>query len=148
MHENDPELLEREKRRNLAGSQHKTSTPHTHAPGWNEYLASASEANVKADKSTGSVSDLQSETVKYVKARHFDTDGAETNTTAYYTHDTVTGPLSDAKGKEEAMDYKGKLPGDQNPTATTLERKTEATRSEEVVSLTPNESLHYRAERM
>lgn len=67
MHDNDPEvspwpptdnsqpertyplqLLEREKHRNLTQSQHKTSTPHKKdAPGWNEYLASASEANVK-----------------------------------------------------------------------------------------------------
>jgi hypothetical protein len=48
MHDNDPEILELEKRRNLAKIQHKTSTPHAHAPGWNEHLASASEASVKA----------------------------------------------------------------------------------------------------
>ena len=42
------QLLEEEKRRNLRGEQHKTSTPHPkHAPGWNESLASASEAYVK-----------------------------------------------------------------------------------------------------
>ncbi|KAJ3563418.1 hypothetical protein NP233_g6339 [Leucocoprinus birnbaumii] len=103
MHENDPEVLEREKNRNLSRSQHKTSTPHgKDAPGWNEYLASASEANVKADRSTSSPQDLQEETVKYVKARHVDSEGTE-NTTAVYTHDTVTGPLSGAKGKEEVQ---------------------------------------------
>jgi len=41
------QVLEREKRRNLNGSQHKTSTPIDDAPGWNEGLASASEAHVK-----------------------------------------------------------------------------------------------------
>ena len=48
MHDNDPEILELEKKRNLSKQQHKTSTPHAHAPGWNEYLASASEASIKA----------------------------------------------------------------------------------------------------
>ena len=47
MHENDPAVLEREKHLNLQGKQQST---HEHAPGWNEYLASASEAHVKADK--------------------------------------------------------------------------------------------------
>lgn len=64
MHDNDPEvgvlccvrcadqlmkkqILELEKNRNLRGIQHKTSTPHAHAPGWNEHLASASEASIK-----------------------------------------------------------------------------------------------------
>ncbi|KAL9714028.1 hypothetical protein Ac2012v2_002335 [Leucoagaricus gongylophorus] len=104
MHDNDPEVLEREKHRNLTQSQHKTSTPHKKdAPGWNEYLASASEANVKADKlTTGSPEELQSETISYLKARHVDLEGTE-NTTAYYTHDTVTGPLSGAKAKEESQ---------------------------------------------
>lgn len=45
------QLLEQEKKRNLSKSQHKTSTPHKYAPGWNEYLASASEANVKVHRS-------------------------------------------------------------------------------------------------
>lgn len=48
MHDNDPELLEREKRKNLEKKQHLTSTPHeSTAPGWNEHLASSSEAHVK-----------------------------------------------------------------------------------------------------
>ncbi|XP_006458837.1 ctg1 protein [Agaricus bisporus var. bisporus H97] len=102
MHDNNPELLDLEKHRNLTNSQHKTSTPHQkEAPGWNEYLASQSEANVKADRSSAPLKDLQAETVKYVKARHFDTEASESNTTAYYTHDVVSGPLSGAEGKEE-----------------------------------------------
>ncbi|EMD33955.1 hypothetical protein CERSUDRAFT_86730 [Gelatoporia subvermispora B] len=74
-HENDPEVLELEKRRNLTKNQHKTSTPHPEsAPGWNEYLASASEAAVKADRSSGSVGEMQSRTVKHIKDRHHSPD--------------------------------------------------------------------------
>lgn len=47
MHDNDPEVLEREKHRNLRGEQHQTSTPLKHAPGWNESLATTSEAYTK-----------------------------------------------------------------------------------------------------
>ncbi|KAJ7256184.1 hypothetical protein B0H12DRAFT_1286893, partial [Mycena haematopus] len=64
MHDNDPEALEREKERNLEGQQHKTSTPHDHAPGWNEPLASASEATVKADQADGTPDELQKTTVE------------------------------------------------------------------------------------
>ena len=41
------QVLEKEKHRNLNAEQHKTSTTIKNAPGWNEYLASASEAAVK-----------------------------------------------------------------------------------------------------
>ncbi|KAJ7677700.1 hypothetical protein DFH06DRAFT_1166955 [Mycena polygramma] len=68
MHDNDPETLEQEKQRSLAGrgTQHKNSdkTPHAHAPGWNEPLASASEAAVKADQAHGTPQDLQKRTVE------------------------------------------------------------------------------------
>ena len=47
MHDNDPVTLEAEKQRNLANKQHATSTPISEAPGWNEHLASSSEAHVK-----------------------------------------------------------------------------------------------------
>ncbi|KAI0951023.1 hypothetical protein AcW1_008177 [Taiwanofungus camphoratus] len=47
VHGNDPHVLETEKHRNLSKNQHKTSTTIPSAPGWNEYLASASEAAVK-----------------------------------------------------------------------------------------------------
>ncbi|KAJ7285055.1 hypothetical protein C8J57DRAFT_1290309 [Mycena rebaudengoi] len=93
MHDNDPLILEEEKQRNLSGTQHKTSTPHKHAPGWNEHLASASEASVKADKSTGSPSDLQRTTVDYIQSRHSPDE-------ATYLRDEVSGPLSGAKSEE------------------------------------------------
>ncbi|CAK5269342.1 unnamed protein product [Mycena citricolor] len=71
MHDNDPAILEQEKKRNMSGTQHRTSTPHKqHAPGWNEHLASASEASVKADKSSGTPSDLQKTTIEYIHSRH------------------------------------------------------------------------------
>lgn len=47
IHNNDPDTLELEKQRNLARKQHLTSTPISEAPGWNEHLASSSEAHVK-----------------------------------------------------------------------------------------------------
>ncbi|KAF9036185.1 hypothetical protein BJ165DRAFT_620233 [Panaeolus papilionaceus] len=92
--------------RNLMGKQ-KTSSPHENAPGWNETLASASEANVKgvtqADRSTGSPSEMQSSTVEYMRAKReqSDTDHDTESITAFYMRDEVTGPLSDAKGKSE-----------------------------------------------
>ncbi|KAJ6531866.1 hypothetical protein B0H19DRAFT_966396 [Mycena capillaripes] len=91
MHDNDPVTLETEKIRNLSGTQYKTSTPHKHAPGWNEHLASASEASVKADKDTGtaSASDLQKTTVDYIQSRHSPDE-------ATYLRDQVDGPLSSA----------------------------------------------------
>lgn len=46
------QMLERGKRRNLSGIQHETSTPIDDAPGWNEDLASASEAHVKVLSTT------------------------------------------------------------------------------------------------
>ena len=41
------QVIELEKQRNLRNEQHKTSTPIKNAPGWNQYLASDSEADVK-----------------------------------------------------------------------------------------------------
>ncbi|KAJ8521368.1 hypothetical protein ONZ45_g1943 [Pleurotus djamor] len=103
MHDNDPELLEAEKQKNLRGLQHKTSTPHSHAPGWNEHLASASEASVKADRSDGTPADLQRSTIEYIHSRHSpDERAAPTN--AFYSHDTVKGPLSGAQGVEEVKE--------------------------------------------
>ncbi|OSC97736.1 hypothetical protein PYCCODRAFT_1439975 [Trametes coccinea BRFM310] len=78
MHDNDPEVLEQEKMRNLSKQQHKTSTPLEDAPGWNEHLASASEAAVKADQFAGSPKDLQDKTIKYVKDRHHSNESATT----------------------------------------------------------------------
>ncbi|KAJ7455389.1 hypothetical protein B0H11DRAFT_2067896 [Mycena galericulata] len=92
MHDNDPEVLESEKSRNLAGTQYKTSTPHKHAPGWNEHLASASEASVKADKDTSSPFDLQKMTVEYIQSRHSPDEATN-------LRDEVNGPLSGAKSE-------------------------------------------------
>jgi len=47
MSNDDPDIIELEKKRNLSKEQGKTSTPHEFAPGWNEHLASVSEAYVK-----------------------------------------------------------------------------------------------------
>ncbi|KZV80976.1 hypothetical protein EXIGLDRAFT_780293 [Exidia glandulosa HHB12029] len=104
MHNNDPEVLEREKRRNLSDTQHETSTPHkTHAPGWNEALASESEAHIKADQSGAPVEELVKTTVEYVKRRH-PKDGLDQS---YSLKDEIEGPLSKAKesmtGSEEAV---------------------------------------------
>ncbi|PPQ69313.1 hypothetical protein CVT25_005914 [Psilocybe cyanescens] len=109
MHDNDPELLEKEKHRNLNRNLNdKTSTPHEHAPGWNELLASASEAAVKADRSDGGPQEMQTRTVEHLRARRSETDG-ESSTTAHYSRDTVSGPLSGATGKEEVIVKQGKV---------------------------------------
>jgi len=73
--------------------QYKTSTPHKHAPGWNEHLASASEASVKADKDTGSPSDLQKTTVEYIQSRHSPDEATS-------IRDQVDGPLAGAQSDE------------------------------------------------
>lgn len=69
MHDNDPSILEREKKRTLSGEQveHIDS-----APGWNQHLATTSEAGVKADRHPykGSVQDLQKETAKKHQDAH------------------------------------------------------------------------------
>ncbi|TCD70236.1 hypothetical protein EIP91_004417 [Steccherinum ochraceum] len=70
VHGNDPEVLEQEKQRNLRNEQHKTSTPVRNAPGWNEYLASASEAAIKADRGDTEPHELAEHTVKHMKERH------------------------------------------------------------------------------
>eukprot|EP00891_Asterochloris_glomerata_P001943 jgi/Astpho2/1943/Aster-x0089 len=63
--DNDPEVLEAEKRKNLSG-QTKSSMP-GHAPGWNERLASDSEAAVKAEKVGGSPEELMEHSVRHIK---------------------------------------------------------------------------------
>jgi len=134
MHENDPELLDLEKKRNLSKNQHKTSTTHPDdAPGWNEYLASSAEAAVKADRSSGSMSDMQQRTVKHLKDRHHTdhdptphpVEGPDSNVTepgtttskmkdqngddglamheAVYERDEINGPLRSAKGEERKV---------------------------------------------
>ncbi|KAI6042532.1 hypothetical protein EDC04DRAFT_2658646 [Pisolithus marmoratus] len=96
VHDNDAELLEREKRRNLSGTQHTTSSPIEDAPGWNEYLASASEANMLADRSTLRLEELQAKTVNHIRARHHVEDRPEATGTMD-TRDEVSGPLRSAQ---------------------------------------------------
>lgn len=109
MHDNDPEILEREKYRNLSKTQHRTSTPLDNAPGWNEHLATASEASVKADRSEFgrsdfSPADLQKRTVEYLTSRNSPEERVEP-TFALYTRDEVQGPLSSAQGFEDQDDH-------------------------------------------
>jgi len=96
----DPEILEMEKRRNLSKTQHYTSTPLSNAPGWNEPLATVSEAYVKADKATETNGELQAKTVEYLKSRHSGDDRTG-STMAEYAREEVMGPLSGAQGRED-----------------------------------------------
>ncbi|KAH7102748.1 hypothetical protein BKA62DRAFT_769296 [Auriculariales sp. MPI-PUGE-AT-0066] len=105
MHDNDPQVLEREKRKNLAGTQQDSSPHHkTHAPGWNEHLASESEAHIKADKSTGTVDEIVKTTVDYVKRRHPNDSSSQ----SFETREEIEGPLGKSQnknmtGSEEAV---------------------------------------------
>jgi len=105
MHDNDPRTLELEKQRNLANKQHATSTPIPEAEGWNEHLATASEAYVKADQSKDSLATLASKTVEYVRSRH-SPDERVGSREATYERDSVEGPLG--SGTPEAPDPKVK----------------------------------------
>ncbi|KAK1215210.1 hypothetical protein PQX77_022198 [Marasmius sp. AFHP31] len=88
-HENDPDTLETEKQRNLNRTQDQTSTPHKkHAPGWNEHLASDSEASVKADRNGDGPS--AEETIEQVHSRH----NPDAPLEAKSGKEEVKGPLS------------------------------------------------------
>ncbi|KAI0001450.1 hypothetical protein BJV74DRAFT_69250 [Russula compacta] len=100
MHDNDPEVLEREKRRNLSRQPYQTSSPLDHSPGWNEHLASASEAHVKADQDVSSLHDLASRTVAHLKAK----GAPEESATARSDRDEVSGPLKSAPGTGRRLD--------------------------------------------
>jgi len=99
MHDNDPEVLEREKRRNLSRQPYQTSSPLDHSPGWNEHLASTSEAHIKADQDKSSPHDLASRTVSHLKAKLSVEDGAASST-ARFDLDEVSGPLKSAPGTD------------------------------------------------
>ncbi|KZT07738.1 uncharacterized protein LAESUDRAFT_724733 [Laetiporus sulphureus 93-53] len=119
-HGNDPETLETEKQRNLKGIQGETSTTIENAPGWNEYLASDSEADVKADRSELKLPELQQLTVEHVKKRHHATGSSSvdpseqgSNTAAMsdgdvvdavYEREEVTGPLKGAASGSEFVE--------------------------------------------
>ena len=93
------QVLEQKKAKNLSGKQGKGSAPHEHAPGWNEYLASDSEANVKADKAEGSPETMQRRSVEHIKARHHADDVTAGTVEASYERDEVEGPLKSALSK-------------------------------------------------
>lgn len=97
------QTLEQEKKRNLDKTAHKTSHMHDHAPGWNEHLASASEAHVKADKSDNSdPNTLVSKTIEHVKKRHHADDNT-VGVEAEYEREEVSGPLGGTQKKGPGM---------------------------------------------
>ena len=115
-------ILELEKRRNLSNTQHHTSTPISNAPGWNEVLATESEAFVKVSmyapgysaymtsltgqadqghQASETVGELQAKTIEYLRTRH-NPDDRTGSTVAEYAREEVMGPLSGAQGKEDS----------------------------------------------
>ncbi|KAH9928725.1 uncharacterized protein B0H18DRAFT_874647 [Fomitopsis serialis] len=128
MHDHNADTLDTEKKRNLTGKQHRSSAPHDEsAPGWNEYLGSASEAAVKADQSPddGDVATMQHKTATRIKRRYHEEEspdpnppeqalekGTDTshmahgeNVHAVYERDEVSGPLGGAgDGKSVEVD--------------------------------------------
>ncbi|KAK1235237.1 hypothetical protein PQX77_001543 [Marasmius sp. AFHP31] len=140
VHENDPEVLEQEKQRNLSRTQHKTSTPHKDAPGWNETLASSSEASVKADRSVGGPT--QDETIEYILTRHNPDDRVHTSATNArdevegplgVARDEVAGPLGTAEGKGEDTETLVKKTVHEKTTEVVKKKAPGATASEESV---------------
>ncbi|KZV72998.1 hypothetical protein PENSPDRAFT_323713 [Peniophora sp. CONT] len=100
-HNNDPEVLEREKHRNLSKAQYQTSAPmDKSAPGWNEHLSSDAEANVKADRHEHtSPQDLVNETVKHLNEKHSSEERWGATESSTYEREEVSGPLGDAAKK-------------------------------------------------
>lgn len=104
-HGYDPEVLELEKWRNLlAKQQYQTTAPVDDAPGWNEDLASDSEAFVKADRTPGSPSaELVERTVTHVKARHSAEQRLE-ETGEHYDQNETPRDVQNAGAKTHAAD--------------------------------------------
>lgn len=67
MSDNDPDVFRREKERNLKG---ETGEHVPGVPGWNEKLASDSEAAVKAEKVDASIEEMVEHSTKVVKEMH------------------------------------------------------------------------------
>jgi hypothetical protein len=85
--ENDPEVLQREKERNLRG---EAPTIHPDMPGWNPNLASDSEAVVKAEQMGDmAIEDMQQQTVRVVEELRSTVD-------VHVTNDS--GPISAGSG--------------------------------------------------
>ncbi|KAJ9092376.1 hypothetical protein QFC21_006878 [Naganishia friedmannii] len=68
MHESDPKKLDEEKQKHLSGKDQDRQTHPEDAPGWNETLASESEAVVKAETTQDGPpsKELQEKTVKHL----------------------------------------------------------------------------------
>ncbi|KAG6812963.1 hypothetical protein H0H92_015082 [Tricholoma furcatifolium] len=82
-------------------------TPFANAPGWNEALASESEADVKADRSEhpASTVELQEQTIEYVTSRYNPDDSrGPASTNAPYSREELRGPLSHAPGHEDTQE--------------------------------------------
>jgi len=117
IHENDPVTLENEKARNLQGKQHNTHPED--APGWNEALASESEAVIKAQRSSDAghadPKEMVEKTIQSVMKKHHgekvpivqirsETEQLLTHdngeiSEAKYEKDEVVGPLKEAVSK-------------------------------------------------
>lgn len=101
---------------------YQTSSPLDHSPGWNEHLASTSEAHVKvgcspvsshkapysylplqADQDRSSPHELASRTVAHLKAKLSVEDGAVASTSRS-DPDEVSGPLKSALGTDGIVD--------------------------------------------
>lgn len=108
---NDPKVLEAEKHKNPASEQRTASIPISEAPGWEEDLATSSEAHVKvghnwqafdavnsqpytlqADKSGDTTATLVTKTVEHIHARHSPEERLGSRE-APYERDAVEGPL-------------------------------------------------------
>ncbi|KAG9104656.1 hypothetical protein FRC06_000420 [Ceratobasidium sp. 370] len=138
----DPEIIEREKLKNLQGKQESTQK---HAPGWNEVLATHAEANIKADKATGTPEEMTSTTIQYLKKQHPDnlTDQIREHTNAPYLKDSVEGPLGTIKrAAKKAMDSVAEAAAaDPNEVQGTLSDKgAEAERARRASMATPSEN--------
>ncbi|OXB39159.1 hypothetical protein LQV05_004235 [Cryptococcus neoformans] len=86
-HDNDPNVLAREKARNLSGNQDSSAPHKEHAPGWNEHLATDAEANVKADQAAPDGppgKELQDKTINHVDKHHHTPEG--TSGAEYHNH--------------------------------------------------------------
>ncbi|KAG5352879.1 hypothetical protein C0989_012269 [Termitomyces sp. Mn162] len=97
------QTIEAETLRKLLKQQYKTSTPIKNAPGWNEALASESEASADKSDSPASTLELQEQTVEYITSR-YNPDDRKEPTTAGYSREEVNGPLRQAAGNEDSQE--------------------------------------------
>ncbi|ODO03360.1 hypothetical protein L198_02206 [Cryptococcus wingfieldii CBS 7118] len=92
-HGNDPEVLQKEKARNLRGQQ-ESSAPHKeHAPGWNEHLAAD-----QAGPSGKPGKELQDATVGHIDKHHHKEDGKA----GHRTHDAPGPSPTDSEATVKA----------------------------------------------